>query len=214
MTSSTPDPVPGTVASYDQGAAEYAEHSRDRAPLHHLHTRLRELLYPHALVLDLGCGPGHDAGELAYQGLTVVGLDAASGLLKLARAEASIAGRLVQGDARVLPFAAESFDGIWACASLLHIPKSQIVGALTEALRVLKPRGVLFTSMQHGSGEMVACDPGFGFGLRHYFFYEAPEWQALLNGAGFEIIDQRVNPTTYGLTKGANGWIETFARKP
>jgi hypothetical protein len=61
---------------------------------------------------------------------------------------------------------------------------------------------------------VVPYDPGFGFGLRYYFFYQADEWLSLVRAAGFELIDQRINPTTYGLTKGANGWIETFARKP
>ena len=69
MTSSSPDPVLDTSVSYERGAAEYAEHSRDRTPLAHLLDRFATLVGPNALVLDLGCGPGHDAAELAKRGL-------------------------------------------------------------------------------------------------------------------------------------------------
>ncbi|HEX5368455.1 MAG TPA: hypothetical protein VFY10_03480 [Dehalococcoidia bacterium] len=53
MTSSTPDPEVGTIASYDRGAIAYAAKSRDRSALHHLHIRFSELLFPQARVLDL-----------------------------------------------------------------------------------------------------------------------------------------------------------------
>jgi SAM-dependent methyltransferase len=201
-----------TVSAYNTGAHEYAEHSNDRTPLNRLHDRFRDLLSPEARILDLGCGPGHDAAELATRGLRVTAFDPAGGLLAEAKAHASIT-HLVQGDARLLPFAPQSFDGIWACASLLHVPKGEVPAALSEASRCLRSGGVLFTSMQHGQGELIV-DRSLELPVRYYFFYLSDEWSRLVSNAGFELIDQQVNPTTAGLTKGATGWIETFARKP
>jgi hypothetical protein len=60
----------------------------------------------------------------------------------------------------------------------------------------------------------VPYDPGNGLPTRFYYFYLASEWLDLVSRAGFQVLDQAINPTTSGLTAGANGWIETFARKP
>jgi ubiquinone/menaquinone biosynthesis C-methylase UbiE len=84
------------------------------------------------------------------------------------------------GDAREIPFRPAIFDGVWAYASLLHLQKADVPLALAEAFRILRPGGVLFTSMQHGSGELVPYDPGFGLPQRHYFFYGAGEWATLV----------------------------------
>jgi ubiquinone/menaquinone biosynthesis C-methylase UbiE len=214
MTSS-PDPVLSTLTSYDLGAAEYAEHSRDHEALNPLHQRFRDLVGPGASILELGCGPGHDAAELARLGLNVCGFDPVPGLLGQAtRNHVELKGHLLQADARRLPFRGDSFDGAWACASLLHVPKQDIGQAIREAFRTLRPNGVLFTSMQHGDGELVPYEPGSQLPARFYFFYRADEWQELVKAAGFRILDQRVNSTSYGLTADATGWIETFARKP
>jgi SAM-dependent methyltransferase len=211
MTSS-PDHLLTTLASYEAGAAEYAAHSADRAALARLHERFAELVGTNRLVLDLGSGPAHDAAELARQGLRAIACDPTRGLLASGD-HPELTGKLLQADARMIPLANGSLDGIWACASLLHLPKHQVPVALSEAHRVLRSGGVLFTSMQHGIGEFVPYDPGFGLPLRQYFFYGEDEWGQLVTGAGFEIVDQRVNHTGQGVTAHADGWIETFARK-
>lgn len=211
MTSS-PDHLLTTLASYEAGAVEYAHHSADRAPLAHLHAKFAELVGPEALVLDLGSGPGHDAAELARRGLSAIACDPTRGLL-VSGGHGELASRLIQADSRALPFANGCLTGIWACASLLHLPKAQVSAALREAHRILRPSGILFTSMQHGAGELVPYDPGLGLPLRHYFFYRDAEWGKLVSDVGFDILDQRVNHTDQGVTAHADGWIETFARK-
>ena len=211
---SSPDPVVSTIAAYDAGAAAYASRSRDRSHLGHLHDRFASFLGSRALVLDLGCGAGHDAADLAERGLRVVACDPTRGLLRQAAAHPIVAATLVCGDARNLPFASESFSGVWACASLLHLPKLQINGALTETRRVLKPSGLLFTSMQQGETDGFVTDgeadslPG-----RFYVYYMEDEWRTLIESAGFDMIDQRIGTSMQGLNAGATGWIETFARR-
>jgi ubiquinone/menaquinone biosynthesis C-methylase UbiE len=213
MTSS-PDQQLQTVAAYDAGAAAYARHSQDRKPLRPLHERFASLLAGGARVLDIGCGPGHDAAELASLGLSVTGLDPASGLLAEARSYACLAGRLIQGDARHLPIAASRYDGIWCCASLLHVPKRDVGHALAEAFRILKSGGVLFTSMSEGQQRGAVSVHSDGLGPRDYYYHRQETWAALVAGAGFEIVDHHVQRESGNLNPGSTGWIETFARKP
>ena len=213
MTSS-PDPALTTIASYDRDAAFYSQHSRDRKPLNRLHETFVTLVGSGAAVLDRGCGPGHDAAELSARGLRVTAFDPSRGLLKEAARHTSLAGRLVQGDARALPLAAGSFDGVWSCASLLHDPKQDVGLVLLGTFRVLRAGGVLFTSMSEG--EQVGAIPVESNGLsrRLYYSHREQTWAALVSGAGFDVIDQRVQRESGNFNPGSTGWIETFARKP
>jgi ubiquinone/menaquinone biosynthesis C-methylase UbiE len=208
------DPLVSTIAAYEAGAASYASRSRDRSHLGHLHDRFASSLGNGAPVLDLGCGAGHDAADLTARGLRVVACDPTRGLLRQAGAHPIVGATLVGGDARQLPFVAESFSGIWACASLLHLPKSQVSGALAEARRVLKPSGLLFTSMQRGESDgLMTVGETDSLPGRFYVYYTETEWQALIESAGFGMIEQRVGSSMQGLNAGATGWIETFGRR-
>jgi ubiquinone/menaquinone biosynthesis C-methylase UbiE len=211
---SSPDPALSTIAAYDAGAAGYSEHSRDRKPLKRLHERFVTLIGSGATVLDLGCGPGHDAAELSARGLGVTAFDPARGLLHEAARQPSLAGLLVQGDARALPFAAATFDGIWSCASLLHVPKRDVGQVLVDTFRVLKRGGILFTSMSEGDQPGAVPVESNGLSRRLYYYHREQTWAALVSGAGFEVIDHAVKRDSAGLNPGSTGWIETFARRP
>jgi 2-polyprenyl-6-hydroxyphenyl methylase/3-demethylubiquinone-9 3-methyltransferase len=94
-------------------------------------------------VLDLGCGAGFVANELAARGHAVVGLDATAECLAVARAyDRSRAVRYVRGDARALPFADARFDAVCAMDLLEHVDEPARVVA--EAARVLAPGGLFF----------------------------------------------------------------------
>jgi ubiquinone/menaquinone biosynthesis C-methylase UbiE len=203
-----------TIASYESNATSYAQFSSDRSGLSRLHSRFVELLPPGSLVLDLGCGAGHDAAELASRGLRVFGCDPARGLLVEGLTHPEI-GAFIQAESRQLPVIDSTFDGIWACASLLHVPRSKIDQALTEAFRVLKVGGVLFTSMSEGDDVgPISLDPGEFMPDRTYIYYRADDWLQTMTRSGFEIIDQRLSRPAGQLNPGSTGWIETFARKP
>ena len=212
--SSSPDPELSTIAAYDAGAVDYAEHFRDRMPLNRLQEHFVTVVGSGAAVLDLGCGPGHDAAELSARGLRVTAFDPARGLLNEAMHHTSLTGRLVQGDARALPFATGSFDGVWTCASLLHVPKRDVGRALAEVFRVLKPGGILFTSMSEGGQVGAIPVESNGLSRRLYYYHREQTWAALVSGAGFDVIDQRVQRESGNFNPGSTGWIETFARKP
>jgi SAM-dependent methyltransferase len=101
-------------------------------------------------ILDAGCGSGRDTRAFLDRGYTVTAFDASAELAALAAAHV---GQPVQ----VLRFQdlewTQAFDGIWACASLLHVPATELPEVLRRLTRALRPGGVLYASFKYGSGE-------------------------------------------------------------
>ena len=212
MTFSIPDDA-ATILAYSNGAAGYAEHSRDREGLARLREPLIALLPPKPLVLDLGCGPGHDAALLASLGATVVPLDPAVGLLHQAQHYDAVKLRVVCGEARHLPFAGASLDGVWSCASLLHVPHADVPAALSEVQRVLRPGGVAFFSISEGEETDRVPVTDLGLQTRWYYYHRADRWGDLVMAAGFDLVSHAVNRDSGNFNPGSTGWIETYARK-
>lgn len=123
-----------------------------------IHERFIHLVGPSGHILDAGCGSGRDAKSFRRMGYEVSAFDASEELAKRASEHAGI-----QVD--VLSFNAFSesnkFNGIWACASLLHLKKTELPDALVKLWRGLKPGGVLYVSFKLGNGERVHADRFF-----------------------------------------------------
>jgi SAM-dependent methyltransferase len=135
-------------------------------------------------VLDVGCGPGSDAAVFAERGLDVVGVDVTQAFL--AEASEDVPGAFCRGDARSLPFADDAFDGVWACASLHHVPRESFPAALAECRRVLADDGAFFCSVKRGSGAGFEADTDHGSGDDRFFtYYTGDEFESLLADAGF-----------------------------
>lgn len=135
-------------------------------------------------VLDVGCGPGSDAAVFADRGLDVVGADVTQSFLL--EASEDVAGAFCRGDARSLPFADDTFDGVWACASLHHVPRSDLPAALAECHRVLRPAGAFFCSVKRGDGAEFEADTDHGGGDDRFFaYYTGAAFEDLLADAGF-----------------------------
>jgi ubiquinone/menaquinone biosynthesis C-methylase UbiE len=148
---------------------------------------------PGGLILDLGCGAGFDAEGLQSRGFSLVGLDIVETLLKAANVRDAFVGRLVRADMMTLPFAAGSFEGVWADGSLHHLRKADLPTALTEIRRVLKPACALFVSVERGSSEGLASPDADVTGARYYARYEADELTAAIRLAGFDVVESVVN---------------------
>lgn len=140
-----------TDAYYRQFAAEFFG-STVGVDMASIRDRFLARLPPRAHVLDAGCGSGRDAKAFAESGLQVTAFDASAELARLASAHCGfeVAVRRFEEVDEV-----EAFDGIWCCASLLHLPLAAMPATLDRLWRALRPGGTLYLSFKHGSGERV-----------------------------------------------------------
>ncbi len=117
-------------------------------------------------VLDLGCGPGQDSYLFAELGFEVTGLDYSAEMIRRAKIFRQIANqpRFVEGDMRHLTdyFAENSFDAIWASASLLHIQPEDLSQVLRGMTAVARNGAAVYVGLKGGSGTIVVDEDKFG----------------------------------------------------
>ncbi len=191
-----PDPTASLNRSaYDQLAAHFAQVNAAMPP--ELEAAAGRLLArvtergSQAPILDLGCGTGRDLAWFAAHGMKALGCDLSTGML--AQARQVTRAPLCQMEMRSLGWASNSFQAVWCCAALLHLPKREAPRALAEIARVLLPGGDLFLSIQKGSGEVIERAPYPGEIERFFARYEPDEMAALLEQAGFQLLARREN---------------------
>ncbi len=208
--------IQNTQMSYDQVAAEYAEKFKDemddkpfdRDCLDRLAHEVGEL----GPICDMGSGPGQIARYLHRQGVDTLGVDLSARMV----AEAQRLNPEVpfhQGDMLSLPDADNSWGGIAAFYCIIHIPREQIVDALREMKRVLKPNGVLLITFHIGQ-EIKHLDEWWEKPVDLDFaFYQPTEMEIWLKEAGYELEETLIrepNPEVEVATRRAY----IFARKP
>jgi SAM-dependent methyltransferase len=208
--------IKDTQASYDKVAVEYSERFKDemddkpfdRDCLDRLAREVGNL----GPICDMGCGPGQIARYLHRQGVDSLGVDLSPRMI----AEAQRLNQEIpfhQGDMLSLPHADHSWGGVAAFYCIIHIPREQIVDALREMKRVLKPSGVLLLAFHIGQ-EIKHLDEWWEKPVNLDFaFYEPEEMETWLEEAGYEIEETLVrepNPEVEVATRRAY----VFARKP
>jgi SAM-dependent methyltransferase len=168
-----------TSRFYDDRATEYFARTVN-ANLSHLYERFLPLIAKSGRILDVGCGSGRDLWAFKSRGYRPYGIDPSPRLLKLAREHAGVEC----GVARVqdMTYAGE-FDGVWACASLLHLRKSELADSLHRVKAALIVGGVFFASVQSGQGEREITDGRF------YAYYHPEEFLQAVVSAGFQVHD-------------------------
>lgn len=154
-------------------------------------------------ILDLGCGSGRDSLTLYNLGFDVTPLDASEEMCKLAEIHTGL--DVLQMTYEDMEFE-NVFDGIWACGSLLHVPKDEVEGILVKLSDALCAGGVLYLSVQKGDFE------GFR-GERYFSDYTEDGLKSMIEKTGlFEIIKlwetedvRSTHPDTV--------WLNLLARK-
>ena len=193
-----------TIAEYDRIAAAY----RSGTAEHDVSQNIAALLdaierdAPH-VILDLGCGPGRDLRQFAALGHEAVGLDGSGELAALARITTDC--EVLHQDFIALDLPAARFDGIFANASLFHVPSSQLARVLGELAATLKPDGVLFCSNPRGNNE-----EGWAGG-RYGCFHDLKTWRAYVTAAGFRELHHYYRPP--GRPRAEQPWLATLWRK-
>ena len=154
-------------------------------------------------ILDLGCGPGRDLKIFRELGHEAIGLEGAERFVELAR---NFSGCEVwQQDFLKLELPPKFFDGIFANASLFHVPSQEAPRVLRELWATLKADGVLFSSNPRGDNE-----EGWN-GERYGCYYNLQRWRELVTAAGFEEITHYYRPP--GVPRQQQPWLASVWRK-
>jgi SAM-dependent methyltransferase len=159
---------------------------------------------PPFTILDLGCGPGRDLKTFRAMGHRAIGLDGSEHFVEMAKAYSGCEVWLQNFLDLDLPD--EMFDGIYANASLFHVPRSLLPKVLGELYAALKPGGVLFSSNPRGNNEEGWNGPRWGS------FHDYPAWEAFLTDAGFTPLHHYYRPA--GLPREQQPWLASVWRKP
>jgi SAM-dependent methyltransferase len=194
-----------TVAHYDASAESFREGTKDHdVSQNHAALLGRIEAEPPFAILDLGCGPGRDLCYFRSLGHAPVGLDGSSRFVEMAKQESGC--EVLHQDFVSLDLPEARFDGIFANASLFHVPRSVLPRVLLKLAATLRPRGVLFSSNPRGPGvESVR-------GGRYGYFVELPAWRSYLTAAGFEEIEHYYRPA--GRPREEQPWLASVWRKP
>ncbi|MDQ3064025.1 MAG: class I SAM-dependent methyltransferase [Acidobacteriota bacterium] len=177
--------------SYDRVAEDYAKQFGDeltKKPFDcRMLNRLVENVGKQETICDLGCGSGHIASYLSRRGAKVCGIDLSPEMVKQARRlNPEISFR--QGnmlDLKETPD--DSFGGIAAFYSIIHVSRNSVIDALREMKRVLRPEGLLLLTFHIGQ-EIRHLDEWFDKKVSlDFFFFETDEMKQYLATAGFEI---------------------------
>jgi SAM-dependent methyltransferase len=143
-----------TTSYYESHAAAYVEKTQS-VDMTRTYMRFVEYIPTGGSILDAGSGSGRDTREFRALGYQVEAFDASPAL-------AALSTRLTGIPTKILRFqefdAQHRYDGIWACASLLHLKKNQLAKALGRLQRALKPDGVIYASFKSGTEERIAPD--------------------------------------------------------
>lgn len=154
-------------------------------------------------LLDFGCGPGRDLRYFRSLGHEAVGLDGCEQFVALARAYADC--EVLHQDFLNLSLPEGRFDGIFANATLFHVPRQELSRVLGCLRRSLKPEGVLFCSNPRGA------DEEHWSGERYGSFHTWERWRGIVEAVGFEALHHYYRPP--GLPRAQQPWLASVWRK-
>lgn len=195
----------GTLAHYSDNADAFRSGTRDHDVSQNISALLRHITAePPFTILDLGCGPGRDLKTLSTLGHTPVGLDGTAAFAAMARADSGC--EVWHQDFLQLDLPDHRFDGIFANASLFHVPAQELPRVLSQLHAALKPAGVLFSSNPRGNNQ-----EGWNQG-RYGSYHDLEAWRDYLTAAGFIELEHYYRPA--GLPREQQPWLATVWRKP
>lgn len=194
--------ISSTDKYYEKNSKEYF-HRTVGANISHLYKNFLDLLPTGGRILDAGSGSGRDLREFSKLGYSVLGVDSSSALARLA---ADYSGeKVVVSKFQNINFQS-TFDGVWACASLLHCKRNLLPKILKNFHSALTSEGILFISVREGKGHAYAEDG------RVYTFYSLRQISSLIESAKFQILSTW---KTKDVIKGRDEliWLNILAKK-
>ncbi len=147
-------------------------------------------ILPGKKILDIGCGTGRDAILFTMHNYDYLGIDASAGMLKVAKTKAPKA-RFKKANFYSLSGEYKNFDGFWASASLLHVPKNNVKAILESFRKTIKDNGAGFISLRprlNSIDEQVVPHKRYKGAARFFAYYTKTEFKKLLNDSGFKVL--------------------------
>ena len=196
--------VDRTVDHYQTRAEAFWQGTRDHDVSQNIDALLRHIqsAVPFS-ILDFGCGPGRDLVNLLQRGHHPIGLEGAPALAEMARAHSGC--EVWQQDFLSLDLPAAHFDGVFANASLFHVPRQELPRVLRQLHATLKAGGVLFSSNPRGDNQETVS------GERYGAYYDLAVWREYLVAAGFVELEHYYRPP--GLPREQQPWLASLWRK-
>lgn len=192
-----------TLAHYDQRAESFRDGTRDHDVSQNIDALLRHIESdPPYTILDFGCGPGRDLRTFSALGHQVIGLDGSEHFVRMARGKGAF--EVWQQDFFKLDLPARHFDGVFANASLFHVPSRQLPHVLACLHTSLRPGGVLFCSNPHGLNV-----EGWNAG-RYGAYHDLETWRLFMVEAGFAELEHYYRPA--GLPREHQPWLASVWR--
>lgn len=193
-----------TLGHYETFAEDFWEGTRDHDVSQNRDALLRHLTVDApARILDFGCGPGRDLMAFETAGHEVVGLDGAARFCELARAHSGC--EVLHQDFLALSLEPSSFDGVFANASLFHVPTQEMPRVLTQLWEALRDDGVLFASNPRGDNR-----EGFS-GARYGSYLDLERWRELAADCRFVELEHYYRPP--GRPRDEQPWLAMVWRK-
>ena len=138
-----------TINYYNQNAENFIANTQN-ADMHPTQERFLRLLDANTSILDFGCGSGRDTKYFLEKGYRVTATDGSSELCRLASEFTGIKVKEMLFDELD---AMNQYDGIWACSSILHLPKKELLPVIWKMCEALKDNGIIYTSFKYGDFE-------------------------------------------------------------
>jgi SAM-dependent methyltransferase len=193
-----------TVSDYDRRAREFWERTRNHDVAQNVDALLRWVKREAgARILDFGCGPGRDLKVFSHKGHTAIGLDGSGSFVEMARAYSGC--EVWRQDFLSLDLPDAYFDGVYANATLFHVPRRELPRVLGQIGSTLKTDGVLLASNPRGNDE-----EGWS-GERYGVWHSVEGWRRFLNDAGFVELEAYLRPNDVPVEE--RRWLATVWRK-
>jgi SAM-dependent methyltransferase len=192
-----------TLRHYDERAEDFLKGTQSHDVSQNIAALMEHIeAKPPAAILDLGCGPGRDLKAFVELGHAPIGLEGSARFATMARAEGC---DVWEQNFLALDLPDNRFDGIFANASLFHVPSQELPRVLLELHATLRPRGVLFSSNPHGHNE-----EGWYHG-RYGVYHDLETWRRFMRDAGFSELAHYYRPE--GKPRARQPWLASVWRK-
>ena len=195
-----------TLRHYEDRADAFWEGTRDHDVTQNIEALLACL--PEAgegrRVLDFGCGPGRDLKALSERGALATGLDGCEAFCEMARTHSGC--DVWHQDFLALNLPGETFEGLFANASLFHVPTRHLKAVLDALFATLVPGGVLFSSNPRGNGEEGWNDERYGV------YHDLDQWSHWLTQSGFTALRHYYRPADRPPTE--QNWLASLWERP